>query len=125
MRYPAKPIATMAGLAVLIGSLCALPGAASASTSTAKDIAQGRALAFNRAKGNCLACHAIRGGISPGNIGPRLDNMKARFPHRETLFAQIWDPLHRHPNSVMPPFGANHILTKAQINKIIDFLYTL
>lgn len=125
MRYPAKPIKLMASLAVLIGSLCALPGTASASTLTSKDIAQGKALAFNRAQGNCLACHAIKGGVSPGNIGPALDNMKARFPDRTKLFAQIWDPRHRHPNSVMPPFGANHILTKAQINKIVDFLYTL
>lgn len=125
MRYPAKPIGTMAAVIVLTGSLFALPVTAYANGPTASNITQGRALAFSRSKGNCLACHAIKGGISPGNIGPKLDNMKARFPEREKLYAQIWDPRHNHPHTAMPPFGANHILTKEQINQIIDFLYTL
>ncbi|OBS10188.1 sulfur oxidation c-type cytochrome SoxX [Acidihalobacter prosperus] len=115
----------MASAAVLTGSLYALPGTASASEPTAADIAQGKALAFNRSEGNCLACHAIKGGNMPGDIGPPLVAMKARFPDREKLFAQIWDPRHNNPQTAMPPFGANHILTKEQINKIVDFLYTL
>ena len=31
---------------------------------------EGEKLAFNRSKGNCIACHAIKGGSSVGNIGP-------------------------------------------------------
>ncbi|MEJ2714501.1 MAG: hypothetical protein P8014_15190 [Acidihalobacter sp.] len=50
--------------------------------------------------------------------------MKARFPDRQKLFDQIWDPRHMNPHTIMPPFGANRILDKSQINKIIDFLYT-
>ena len=33
--------------------------------------AGGQQIAFDRSKGNCLTCHAIKGGESPGTIGPR------------------------------------------------------
>ncbi|HBQ44330.1 MAG TPA: sulfur oxidation c-type cytochrome SoxX, partial [Thiomicrospira sp.] len=29
------------------------------------------------------------------------------------------------PNSMMPPFGQNGILTDSEINKIVDFIYEL
>ena len=51
--------------------------------------------------------------------------MKARFPDREVLFQQIWDPTEMDPNSFMPPFGKHGALTRAEINKIMDYLYTL
>jgi sulfur-oxidizing protein SoxX len=37
---------------------------------------QGKILATERAKGNCLACHSIEGGKLPGNLGPPLLAMK-------------------------------------------------
>lgn len=126
MRHPAKRISMIASMTALLGSLCVQPVMAITNTQpSAADIAQGKALVFSRSKGNCLACHKIKGGNSPGNIGPPLNNMKARFPDRSQLFAQIWDAHRKHPNTMMPPFGLDHILTKSQINKIIDFLYTL
>ena len=84
----------------------------------------GQALAFDRAKGNCLTCHDIKGGDSPGNVGPPLADMKARFPDRSELSAIIFDETKRNPETVMPPFGRNLILTRDEIEAVVDFLYT-
>jgi L-cysteine S-thiosulfotransferase len=84
----------------------------------------GQKLAFDRSKGNCLTCHVISGGDAPGNVGPALTGMKARFPDRKQLAAIIYDETKRNPQTVMPPFGRNLILTKQEIDEIIDFLYT-
>lgn len=84
----------------------------------------GQALAFDRAKGNCLTCHVIKGGDAPGNVGPPLSDMKKRFPDRKELAAIIFDETKRNPLTVMPPFGRNLILTNAEIESVIDFLYT-
>ena len=91
----------------------------------ADNIADGKKLAFDRKKGNCLACHMIEYGELAGNIGPPLVAMKARFPKRDDLFDQIWDPTAKNPSSFMPPFGKHGVITKEEIEKIIDYLYTL
>lgn len=85
----------------------------------------GKKIAFDRKKGNCLACHAMGDGDMPGNIGPALIIMKQRFPDRAILKAQIWDATVRNSMSIMPPFGKHHILSNTEIEKIIDYLYTL
>ena len=89
------------------------------------DIEEGKKLAFDRKKGNCLACHMIDDGELAGNSGPPLIAMKARFPDKEVLFNQIWDPTQNNPNTFMPPFGKHGAITKDEINKIIEYLYTL
>lgn len=122
MRNPATFVSILT--AFVGGLMLVAPVAANAATPSATDIEQGKALAFNRDKGNCLACHMIPGGQQAGDIGPPLIAMKARFPDRQRLFNLIWDNRQTFPNSMMPPFGPNQILTKSQINKIIDFLYT-
>jgi len=109
--------------ALLIGSLTLL-GVTSASASEAT-IAEGKKLAFNRKLGNCLACHAIAGGSLPGDIGPPLVAMKARFPDKAKLRAQIWDSTANNPNSIMPPFGRHNMLSDKQIDKITDYIYSL
>ncbi|HVC62171.1 MAG TPA: sulfur oxidation c-type cytochrome SoxX [Acetobacteraceae bacterium] len=88
-------------------------------------VASGRALAFDQRKGNCLACHTMKGGDVPSNVGPELSGMKARFPDRAVLYGILWDEETRNPRTVMPPFGKDLILDKREINAIIDFLYTL
>jgi len=85
----------------------------------------GQALVFDRAKGNCLACHAVKGGDVPSNVGPGLSDMKKRFPDRNELYGIIYDEEQRNPETVMPPFGKNLILDPKEINEVIDFLYTL
>ncbi len=85
----------------------------------------GKSLAMEKSKGNCLACHAIADGKLPGNIGPALVGMKARFPDAEILLRQIWDAGERNPDSRMPPFGRHGILNREEIELIVEYLYTL
>jgi sulfur-oxidizing protein SoxX len=85
----------------------------------------GEALAFDRAKGNCLACHTMRGSDVPSNVGPELSDMKARFPDRADLVLILTNEEARNPRTMMPPFGRDQILSAGEINQIIDFLYTL
>lgn len=85
----------------------------------------GQAIAFDRSKGNCLACHTMRGSDVPSNVGPELSGMKARYPNRADLVAIITDEEKRNPQTVMPTFGRNLILTPQEIEQVVDFLYTL
>jgi L-cysteine S-thiosulfotransferase len=105
---------------IVLGSMLLASGGASAQSSAAA----GEQLAFDRSKGNCLTCHDIKGGDAPGNVGPPLADMKARFPDRKELAAIIFDETKRNPLTVMPPFGRNLILTRQEIESVIDFLYT-
>ena len=100
--------------------LSAIPAAAQESV-----IEQGRAIALERAKGNCMVCHQIPGLDFHGDIAPPLVGMKQRFPDREKLRAQIHDATQFNPNSVMPPFGRHDILTPGEIDKVVEWLYTL
>ena len=86
---------------------------------------EGRLLAFDRSKGNCLACHAMAGGELAGNFGPPLMMMKVRYPDRATLRSQVWDATERVPNTTMPPFGRHRILTEEEIDLVVDFLLSL
>ena len=88
----------------------------------------GKDIAFDRSKGNCLACHAmpgVQGAESPGTIGPPLVAMKARFPDRAKLRAQIWDATAMNPRSSMPPFGKHKVLTDQEVDKVTDFIHGL
>ncbi|MDE2516614.1 MAG: sulfur oxidation c-type cytochrome SoxX [Rhodospirillales bacterium] len=85
----------------------------------------GQKLAFSRKKGNCLACHTMRGSDVPSNVGPELVNLKALFPHRKDLVAIVTNEQARNPQTVMPPFGKNLILSAKEIQEVVDFLYTL
>ncbi len=123
MRKPAKLITTASALAAVLGALSLSPQLAIAAD--AQVIEQGKQIAFDRKKGNCLACHMIEGGELPGNIGPPLVAMKARFPDKAKLRAQIWDSTKNNPNSMMPPFGRHAILTEAEIDKVVEFIYSL
>lgn len=88
-------------------------------------LSQGKSIAYDRGSGNCLACHAMDDGELPGNVAPPLLQMKLRFPDRAVLREQIWDPTMRNPQSVMPPYGRNMILTEQQLDLVVDYIYTL
>jgi len=109
-------------VAVLAGQLLISPLAAATGSSP---IDEGRALAFSRKKGNCLACHEIKSGTAHGNIAPPLVNMKSRYPNKEDLRKQIWNPLARNPETSMPPFGRHEILSKSEIDKVVEFIWSL
>ncbi len=107
-------------------ALVALALLLSASAASAQSAAaEGQKLAFDRGKGNCLTCHQIKGGDSPGTIGPPLTDIKAKYPDRKDLVAIVTDETKRNPETVMPPFGRNRILTEQEINAVVDFLQTL
>jgi len=110
-------------LAVLLGAfmLSAAPSAIAADSVVEK----GKAVAYDRKKGNCLACHAMDDGTLPGNIGPPLISMQLRFPDKAVLRAQIWDSTVKNPNSIMIPFGRHGVLSEAEIDQIVEYVYTL
>jgi L-cysteine S-thiosulfotransferase len=107
-------------LALMIGATVSIP-----TTGAQSGAVDGQRLAFDRSKGNCLGCHEIRGGDLPGTIGPALKDIKSRYPDRNDLVAILTDETQRNPQTVMPPFGRNRILTEQEINAIVDFLQTL
>ena len=107
-------------LALVIGAFA--PASAAQAQSAA---AEGQKLAFDRSKGNCLTCHAIKGGTLPGSIGPELIDIKSKYPNRADLVAIVSDETLRNPLTVMPPFGRNRILTEKEIEAVVDFLQTL
>ena len=109
-------------LALLAGLAAAVPAQAQSAAQSATT--DGKKLAFDRSKGNCLTCHVIKGGEYPGTIGPELTDIKSKYK-REELFEIVFDETKRNPLTVMPPFGRNRILTEKEINAIVDFLQTL
>jgi sulfur-oxidizing protein SoxX len=127
MRKPSGIISTAASVATLLGSLMLAPTAATAAeeVKAASVVDQGKEIAFDRKKGNCLSCHQITGGELPGDIGPPLVAMQARFPDKTKLRAQIWDSTKANPSSIMPPFGRHKILTEDEIDKLVEYVYTL
>lgn len=112
---------------ILIGlSMCLMSLSAAANDSQLSDVQlKGQNLAFERSKGNCLACHHIAGGTLAGTVAPPLIQMQARFPVREVLREQIADARIRNSKTIMPPFEAHGILTAEEVDAIVDFLYTL
>jgi sulfur-oxidizing protein SoxX len=109
--------------ALLIGSLSFL--SVTSANADEATIAEGKKIAFNRKKGNCLGCHIIADGALPGNVGPPLIAMKARFPDKAKLRVQIWDATVANPKTIMPPFGRHNILSDQEVDKIVDFIHSL
>jgi sulfur-oxidizing protein SoxX len=124
MRKTAKFMATAASLAVLVSGISLIPQTAAADNH-GDMVKMGKEVAFDRKKGNCLACHMIDDGASPGDLGPPLVAMKARFPDKAKLRAQIWDPQVANPGTRMPPFGKHKIVSEKDIDAIVEYLYTL
>jgi len=116
LTLPRKP-----ALVFMLAALAAI----AASPAHAQSAPEGQKLAFDRGKGNCLTCHVIEGGDLPGTIGPELKDIKAKYPDRNELVAILFDETKRNPQTMMPPFGRNRILTEPEINAIVDFLQTL
>lgn len=113
----------------LIGAMSVLAGQFALSPIASADghdaVEKGKKLAFDRKKGNCLACHMIAGGEAAGNIAPPLIAMKARFPDKAVLRAQIWDATVKNPETSMPPFGKHRALTDKEVDLITEYIWTL
>lgn len=120
-----KIFAALVGAAFVTGGALLLPTTQSSAEEEQNAIELGKALAFDRKKGNCLACHMMGDGVLAGNIGPVLIAMKQRFPDKAVLRAQIWDSAVKNRGSVMPPFGRHRMLTEEEIDLITDYVHTL
>ena len=120
LPYENKAIKAAALFMGLLACVAASPGWAEAGA-----IEKGKALTFDRKKGNCLSCHVIAGGTLMGTTAPPLIQMQARFPDKYKLYEQIWDARKRNPNTIMPPFGSHGILSSEEVKAVVDYLYTL
>ncbi|HEB55364.1 MAG TPA: sulfur oxidation c-type cytochrome SoxX [Gammaproteobacteria bacterium] len=123
MRKTAKLVIAASTVAMLLGTITLVPKVAVADEASLA--AQGKKIAENRKKGNCFACHSYEGVHMAGNVGPPLVAMKARFPDKARLRAQIWDATRKNPNTMMPPFGRHEILSEKEIDAITEWVYTL
>ena len=126
MRQTARKVTvSMLSSAAVIGALVLAPLPATAAEGASSVVEKGKAVAIDRKKGNCLACHMMDDGTLPGNIGPPLISMKLRFPDKAKLRAQIWDATVANPNSIMIPFGRHKVLSEEEIDQIVEYVYTL
>jgi len=114
----------VACLAVL-GMACSATSAQGAETRPRAGHESARAIAFDAARGNCLACHAIDDGTPAGTVGPALSGLATRFPSRAALYAFLWDPRATRPHAMMPPYGRNGILSARELAELSDWLWTL
>ncbi len=89
------------------------------------DAEAGKEVAMDRSRGNCIACHWLPGGESPGGIGPALVAMQTRYPSKQDLAQQIWDPTIKNPEVVMPPFGKHGILSDKDFADVVEYVWTL
>lgn len=87
-------------------------------------VTQGYCVVIDRKKGNCMGCHLIE-GMSSGNIAPPMVAMQKRFPDKAKLREQINDATKANPDTVMPPYGRHNILSADEIDKIVEYVWTL
>ena len=113
----ASTLALVSGALLMSSAIYAAEGAG--------NIEKGKAIAFGRTQGNCVTCHTMDDGESPGNLGPPLIAMKARYPDKAKLRAQIWDPTVANPESAMVPFGKYKVLTEEEIDYLVDYIWSL
>ncbi len=120
-KKPVMIVAAASAVAVVLGSMSFAPVALANSDL----VATGKKVAENRKKGNCFTCHAYKGAKMAGNVGPPLVAMKARFPDKAKLRAQIADATQFNPNSMMPPFGRHDVLSNKEIDALVEWVLTL
>ncbi|MEX2481683.1 MAG: sulfur oxidation c-type cytochrome SoxX [Gammaproteobacteria bacterium] len=107
-------------------------------TATPGDVARGRAIALDRASGNCLSCHALPEEAEFfGTTGPSLVGVARRLSPAQ-LRLRLVDSKVLNPNSMMPSYyktrGLNRvapayagrpILDAQQIEDVVAYLATL
>lgn len=86
------------------------------------DPARGKALANERSKGNCVACHVLQGAEQPGSRGPDLSSYGTLGRSDEETYALVYDMRWRNPDTVMPPIGTNQILNDQELRDVVAFL---
>jgi sulfur-oxidizing protein SoxX len=110
---------------VILLSYCLCCACANVEKQETSSQPRGKQVAFTFELGNCLACHKIADGDAPGNIGPELKNLPQRFQDKTQLRNFIWDAAQFNPNTSMPPFGKNKIISDEDIQQLVDYLWDL
>jgi len=103
------------------------------------DPANGRKVAINRKKGNCLACHVMPIPDQPyhGKVGPDLTGIGSRYDAAE-LRLRVVNPKVVNPDTIMPAFYRNDglhrvlkgfdgttILSAQEVEDVVAYLATL
>ena len=115
-------------IAVLSASVSSSVLAEAAVTNIASPVDKGRAIFLDERKGNCAACHKAPNDAAiktKSNIGMPLEAVKARYPDRAKLRDAIWDLSKSVPNTIMPPYGKNRILSDDEIDSLVIYLETI
>lgn len=79
-------------------------------------------------RGNCIACHQVPEGAGPrtrANLGPALDGARMRALGRAGIREIIEDPMRANPDTSMPPFGRHRILSRPEIDRLVEYLHAL
>ena len=91
-------------------------------------VTMGGCIATDRKGGNCHACHFFKGlettRLQAGNIAPPLVQLSSRFS-KQQLKDRVYDATKLNPNTSMPPFGRNKILSGKEIDLVVEWLATL
>lgn len=83
---------------------------------------KGKQIAQARDRGNCLACHVMPGGSQPGSRGPDLSRFGSSGRNEAEAYAMVFDMRTVNPETLMPPFGTNDILTDQELRDVVAFL---
>jgi sulfur-oxidizing protein SoxX len=83
---------------------------------------KGKQIAQARDRGNCLACHVMPGGSQPGSRGPDLSHFGSSGRSGAEAYAMVYDMRTVTPETLMPPFGTNEILTDQDLRDVVAFL---
>lgn len=130
MRYANPRLQCLVPIICTLGQ-CASPITAAAAPAADQGLSgsgvsnEGQLIAFDPARGNCLACHVLPGGQLPGNVGPPLADVADRYPDAASLRQQIWDAAVTNPNTIMPPYGRNRLLSDQEIDQLVEYLRSL
>jgi sulfur-oxidizing protein SoxA len=95
-------------------------------SATSGDPAVGKRLAQSDDKGRCLNCHVLdKDGVLAGDVGPNLSTYGTWGRSEAITFQRVWDARAHNPNTIMPPFGTNELLSEQEVTDIVAYLRTL
>lgn len=109
--------------ALALGSVLVVPA-----VTALADAARGREIAHAQERGNCLACHRMPADPSAetlATLGPVLEKLSTRYPHRAELRERVHDASRFNPDTLMPPYGRHRILSDEEIEHVVDYLQGL
>lgn len=111
-------------LAVTCAALLSSMACAEEKSNIQKMIDDGRKVFTSKSLGNCIGCHSVQNDPmdQTGNLGPHLANMD-QYP-KEYLVEKITNPNKSNPNTIMPPQGRNHKISKKQVLAVVAYLRT-